>query len=325
MHLALDKKHVEITNGGFYHIANVGQTEHRGSIAINDQLTIRQANESEIETIEMLISSFAPPLLMPVSNYTGEWTRTAKNRDSATSSWTRFPKDQLRYVVLAFTGFNQPAHDLQTASALTTSPLIGGAAFCRYSTFPGGILMPGDVGTIYNELKAPEALLSTFTEAAAAELKSVYDRYRADATVRTLVDPPLGTYIALRAIPTSSALRMIGYVSLVESLIAHKPHPQDSYDSVRRQFSTKLVLVGNRSKIQLPYTLVGAAPKNSKLWLHLYDYRSKIAHGGDTSIPKECRELKDLATATELARQLAVAVMRQLFEEPALMQDLKEC
>ena len=72
-------------------------------------------------------------------------------------------------------------------------------------------------------------------------------------------------------------LKVLGYFSIPESLLAHKPKPQDTYDSITRQLQRNLILLGNRvDEVQI-FGEMQLAPK--KVVAKMYGARSAIAHG----------------------------------------------
>ncbi|MEE9163150.1 MAG: hypothetical protein V3U35_09315, partial [Candidatus Neomarinimicrobiota bacterium] len=157
------------------------------------------------------------------------------------------------------------------------------------------------------------------------ELRLVYNKVndlKSDGDILRIAMKSLGQ---LDTVPKSSPLRFLGYVSILESIITHHPAPKDPYDSLTRQVAQKMLLVGHRSIIPIPYELFGSQVNRKKLWNQLYDYRSKIAHGAAPEFNGRFQRLKDFPTVLEFISSATVAVMRQALEEPKLIADLREC
>jgi hypothetical protein len=117
----------------------------------------------------------------------------------------------------------------------------------------------------------------------------------------------LRKYLRLRALPDHE-LRVLGYFSILESLITHKP--VDSMDSLVRRVSGKMALLSNRFKRPLPYDGLAGSPTPQKAWTSLYEYRSNLAHGQIADFKsKKLRFLRSPRSAASGARRLHVLVV----------------
>jgi hypothetical protein len=54
-------------------------------------------------------------------------------------------------------------------------------------------------------------------------------------------------------------LSFFGYVSIMESLLTHQPDRKDPSDSITRQIRQKMLLIGRRSTLPIPYELFGVS------------------------------------------------------------------
>ena len=129
-----------------------------------------------------------------------------------------------------------------------------------------------------------------------------------------------------------SSVKMLGYFGVIESLLSHAPHSNDSADSISRQLKRNLVLLNNRmdSNRSLGFHEFGNA-KTETVISKLYDYRSAIAHGGDES--GKIKSLTDLHQgwspmaaqlwANRFLRRLVTRILVHALREPQLVVDLK--
>jgi hypothetical protein len=129
---------------------------------------------------------------------------------------------------------------------------------------------------------------------------------------------------ALKGLPRDSPLRFLGYFALLEALLTHAPVPTDPYDSITRQIKKKLTLLERRLLYPIDYSGF-SAEKHERIWAKMYDYRSKVAHGGKPNFTNEHKLLKSHECALNLVRETAKAVITQALREPQLILDLREC
>ena len=128
----------------------------------------------------------------------------------------------------------------------------------------------------------------------------------------------------LKEFPHQSPLRFLGYFAVLESLLTHYPKPSDPYDSITRQVKNKLALLNRRFTWAIDYgPFDGAKPET--IWSKMYEYRSRVAHGGVQAIDSDLKLLKNHETALTLVKEVVKAVIRQALVEPQLIIDLREC
>ncbi len=156
------------------------------------------------------------------------------------------------------------------------------------------------------------------------ELMDVANRLeRHDQAVFQLKDF-VSDFRELVSIPHDSRLRFMGYFAILESLVAHKPNPDDPYQSLTRQVTKKMQLLERRFAHQLSYADFQGASSET-VWKALYDVRSTIAHGGRPEFSKKTKLLRDLPTVTRFITEATWRVLRQVLDEPRLVADLRDC
>jgi len=138
------------------------------------------------------------------------------------------------------------------------------------------------------------------------------------------------------AILDASPLKHLGYFSIIESLLSHKPAPSDSADSITRQLKRNLLLLENR--MSEPYNLMlnqFNGCKADKVITKLYDYRSCVAHAEpvDTALKWLYDNRPDHIDNAEFKirnrwigwylRKLTQRILVHALREPRLVIDLK--
>lgn len=275
---------------------------------------VRQATDSEIEEI--------PTILKRVSGFHYETASAFVNENlSGDVPWT----GDLRWplYVIAFRGNNSMFGALQDACSLS-----------RAEPEIGPIAMQGSIqGTLYNQ-SAQFQLLEEAPYNSNFLINLSGDDIEEISKIRQLLNDHDNALIDikwtvrqlrnLRTLPYHSTLKFLGYFSVLESLLTHLPDPKDPYDSITRQVKKKLTLLNNRFIRKLDYSPFGNI-EPEKLWVKLYKYRSKIAHGGRVQFTGDLAALGSHDQALYLLRQATKAVARQALLEPQLLLDLQEC
>lgn len=142
----------------------------------------------------------------------------------------------------------------------------------------------------------------------------------------TYIDIPRVTQqlLNLQSLDVNSDVAFLGYFSVLESLLVHKPDPKDPNDSITRQVKKKITLLDNRWTPRMDYTAFGTA-KPEAIWGKMYELRSAIAHGDAPDFQSRLQMLKDRAKARSLLMSAVRAVARYALREPQLVTDLREC
>jgi hypothetical protein len=122
----------------------------------------------------------------------------------------------------------------------------------------------------------------------------------------------------------NSDVAFLGYFSVLESLLVHKPDPKDPTDSITRQVKKKITLLDNRWRPKLDYSIFGN-PNPEAIWGKMYDLRSAIAHGDTPDFKKDLKTIKDRTNALSLLIRTVRAIARHALLEPQLVADLREC
>ena len=115
-------------------------------------------------------------------------------------------------------------------------------------------------------------------------------------------------------------LTTLGLFSVLESLLTH--NPRGEIDSINRQIRKKITLVQRRLPRQISYSYFDSAPTET-IWNKLYEFRSRIAHGGNIDFDKSLSLLRDSYTVESFLKEAIRLVLRGALEEPDLFIDLR--
>jgi hypothetical protein len=163
-----------------------------------------------------------------------------------------------------------------------------------------------------------------FTESDGEEVRKIYSKLAARDNSILDLNKAFRLLFELKDLPRFSPLQVLGYFSLLESVLTHAPKPDDRYDSITRQIKQKLALLNKRWKPPLDYSAF-AAPSQDKIWPKMYAYRSAIAHGGTPNFAGELAVLGSAKNANSLIREAVKKTILQAIEEPQLLVDLRDC
>jgi Apea-like HEPN len=321
-------------DAGFALLANVAALDGIESQELLPGIVVRRAEPNEIETLRTMLELYrpGPPLSHARNPYETEVEITETGPPHGRSYVTKdLPKELWQYHVIAYTGSRaeETARDLVTATLLTDSHLVLGPAVGTEhweSGFGRSLAGCGPAfARLWDELcVSDEALLHPRAEEL-QEAAEVYERLDRFSDERTDLHAVLRGLEQLDFLPAHSPLLFLGYISVLESLITHRPDPKDAYDSLSRQVRQKMLLIGRRSRLLIPYELFDENVPANTLWTKLYDYRSRVAHGAVSDFQGQLQALRNPETALEFVRRATVAVARQVLEEPELLADLREC
>ncbi|RZM82044.1 HEPN domain-containing protein [Leptolyngbya iicbica] len=235
-----------------------------------------------------------------------------------------------RFMSLVFTG-QEPSRifmpSINLAFAISDSEMRVG----YFLDSEGGIYQPfhkflgfgvqNDLGAIFPSRPATQT-------GDLADLEDILSHFQTKS-IDKFVLGSLELFYSLDRLPDHEPIKVLGYFTVLESLLSHAPADNDRADSIRRQLERNLILLDNRLK-PIGQSLGfedfgGIGPR--KLMGKLYSYRSEIAHGSlsDSSIEtlqKLRNDIDDLWFHNWL-RRLVRKVLYATIREPELVRDLK--
>jgi hypothetical protein len=116
---------------------------------------------------------------------------------------------------------------------------------------------------------------------------------------------------------------ILGLFAVIESIITHQPKAEAG-DSLSHQIRTKIPLLAKRFDDKIDYRNFFSISDENKIWKNLYDYRSRIAHGGKIHFPNQLK-IKNSIFIVDFLRTVCKLLLRKAISEPQLCMDLREC
>jgi hypothetical protein len=284
---------------------------------------LRRATHDEIETIRGLL----PRLGAAWDPWKGTllWECQWPHRGGVVE---RLPEEQWRYFVIAFEGTNHTINSLQQAMDVPPVELEIAFTILRDRVTPPGIGFTWSPGRLFHLLQNANLNEATFfrtlMEPELHAIASLHASFVAHDTALIDVKRFAQQVGGLKAFPSDSPLRFLGFFAVLESLLTHAPKPGDPYDSITRQVTKKVALLDRRWAPRLDYSPFGGASQD-KVWARMYQYRSLLAHGGQPTFAGDLALLGDHQLALKLVRDAVKAIIRQAVAEPELLIDLREC
>lgn len=329
----LDDLDLNIDDSGFVHLANVRGLRDIDSFSLPDGMEIRPPNEKECLALRHLIEEMCPQaaLFIPRNPYETEFDVVEETSTSRRRTVKPLERSQWKYVLLSFTGTNTAAQRLVDVSSLAGIRLRFGPMIFSSRMFKGagrGLMGPGPGfdQLLRNEIQDNDDHFLLLSNDKLHDLADVYKRSEGLNDKDSVLVRAIRHLAQLDPIPRTSPLRFLGHIAILESIITHAPKKGDPYDSLTRQVSNKMVLIGNRSPLSIPYGIFrNPEMPPQTIWKKIYAYRSRIAHGGRPDFKKEFSVLRDPETTLMFIEAALASLMRELFEEPELVLNLHDC
>ena len=304
---------------GFAFVMNLRSLDNASSYVLAPGHELKRATSTQVAEIKKTLLATSPNALSaPFYLWEQELPASPGARvfSNDESTW--------RYFVINFSGTNQVIGDLQVVFDLSSLELEIGFTMVRMGQGYGFIWTPARTFHVLESANRNDPFLVELAPQDIGTVRAIYEQYvRFD---HQLVDVKrLAMQLGdMKALPHYSPLRFLGYFAILESLLTHPPKPSDPYDSITRQVKKKLALLNNRWSRKLDYGPFGNASPDS-IWTHMYEYRSRLAHGGNADMTGKLTLLKNHETALALLKTAVKAIIRQALSEPQLLLDLKEC
>jgi hypothetical protein len=306
--------------GGYALIANLGAIDS-STQEVSPEIKLRRATPIEVKELRNLFK------YLQVETWRNPYETRVEhepNEVGHTTDAVALPESDFRYHVAEFVGGNMPAHNLIQASTLTSHELELGPDVV-YGAGRIGIGRSSGLQRFLSDADFDDAAFVSLGISEGADLVDVYRRLAQHDNALVDLGTAIQDYLALREIPKSLGIRLLGHFAILESLLTHKPEPKDAYDSIIRQVKKKMALLNRRFIRPLEYgNYFGRLPPEI-VWTKLYGLRSALAHGSRPDFTKELQALGDIGKASRFVQLATSCVMRHALDEPRLLADLKEC
>lgn len=135
----------------------------------------------------------------------------------------------------------------------------------------------------------------------------------------------LNEYAELRKLPYDSPFKILGLLAIIENLITDG---NMNFRTIKHQLKSKFILLNNRfaKSFDLTQIFKGANTDTNELIIQkIYDYRSKIAHGGKVDFQDELKLLGNKEKVYNVLNSITKCICTLGINEPQLLADLKKC
>jgi hypothetical protein len=297
-------------------VMNIGRLVGRDEFELAPGHILRRANADEIRGIRGMIEAIPTPLLpWGTALWRMQWPWDG-------GPTVVQPESEWRYFVVSYEGLNGRMGTLEEVFDIAPLELeVGLILSDDIRQFHAARLFHGT-----HELNPTS--LDFFKDVTVADVETITRlREKLERHDHGVIDlkKPLLQLRTLKAMQRRSALRFLGYFSVLESLLTHNPSPSDTIDSITRQVKRKLALLDHRWTPRLNYAPFGTTT-SEKVWVAMYAYRSAIAHGATVNFQdRDLRPLGNEQQSLALLIEAVKAIVRYALDEPQLVADLKDC
>lgn len=264
-------------------------------------------------------------------------------RDGGGWSFVAREPEDFRYFVVKFTGRGNGIHEISLAGSLLPgeAEVEFALKYVAYAAigFTEDMLIPNararspvtnalDLHRFFLNLSGTEELpsqgLSRLSKDDLAHLSRLHRQIQAHDESIIALKPKLHELHVFRSIDPRSRLGLVGYMTIIESLLTHKPDPKDIHESLTKQVVSKMGLLEHRVSGGFGYQnwFPGKLGGN-QIWRKLYGIRSAIAHGNKPDY--RVGEIPNYQTALKFLREVVKTLIRQALAEPQLIRDLHDC
>ena len=290
----------------------------------------RAASDTEIALIDQLLAQALP------GGSSGLWVNyKALVREERYEGRTSYhledlPRDKWKYWVVAFEGTNHKVHELELACRLLNPDIEFG--FQVYYQSPnqqgdnaGYSMIPLHLVEKYSW---PQATWKNAKNITTDELSNIGSYHQAISGLpeqHGFIKHALTNFSAIRRVPFYSELLVVGYFSIIESLITHAPRLTETLDSINHQIRNKMILLRRHYSRDIPYATYFLDAKEDAIWKKLYGYRSCLAHGNVADFKKEFQILKDHGSVATFLKENIKELILVALKEPTFISDLRNC
>jgi hypothetical protein len=317
-------------NSGIFFILNHIDVKGDLPLQMIPDHTFRKARKNEIEEIEKLISISQPRDYRFNSALYRSMVIREGDANRTSYSFEELPESDWKYWVIAFEGWNEKLHEIEKCALLLDPDLdFGFQIIFEYEYQAGKVAahtyMPIHLVEKYNSREYHTANAKEITT---SELKKISRFYEMSHNINpryAYINHALENFLSIRRIPARSELLIVGYFSIIETLITHAPRLTETLDSIGHQIRNKVVLLRKQFSRHIAYDLYFKDASEQKVWQKLYSYRSCLAHGSIPDFSGEFQILVDNRTILEFLKENIKELFKLALNDPEFMTDLKKC
>lgn len=300
--------------------------EGEQSIELIPGYIFRKATPDEILEIKKQLSNLnSTPF--PGLEFPYEYITKEIKRDGGISfEREHLPEKGWNYWVIDFNSSNSTIHELQYSAILLEHDLD--FAFSLFFLKGGGLGSTSIPSWLVARIRSFEDVHKNVQKIKSDEIKLIGTYYKKQKDISSsypFIDHAIKNLFALRAIPEISEIVIVGYFSIIESLITHPPRLTETLDSIRHQIYNKMILLRKKFKRDISYNSYFLCTKEETIWKKLYDYRSSLAHGGIHDFKTKFQTLKGHNNVSSFLKENIKELIVFSMENPEFIKDIKNC
>lgn len=300
--------------------------DYNEPIELIENHTFRRAKTEEIDAIRSTVKKYTTN---PPANYRPPYeVAYTTTTDGSSTSYKKelLSESKWKYWVIEYSGYNHEFIYIDKAFLLLWDTLeidihltyIKGNIHIRTVNEQGMLKKAHD-----RKLNLDKPVIINTSEI--KKLEDIINRIKGIDSQYRFLHTALGKFYDLRAIPEQSDLLIVGYFSIIESLVTHSPRLKESLDSISHQLANKLILLFKRFPKEVKYSDYFENTDPVKIWKKLYSYRSNIAHGNIVSFSNEHQVLKSIGNIKIFLETVIKSLLLLALEETEFVSDLKKC
>lgn len=316
----------------FTFVLSLIDLEGEGSFEVIPGHRLEKASPEQREIIKSVIVRFQP---YGIVRYPYEYNVREDQREPGLVHFHHdaLPEEEWRYWVITFNGINSELHSLESALSLLRNEIELGMTILGdtpglskdTSGYSGYLWHAERMSSYFNDDAFGSRAVAEITGADLQQVGIYYGLIKNTPSEHDHIRRSLRILRDLKSLPRKSELVIIGLFSILESIITHSPKLTESADSITHQIRTKIPLLKKRFDRQLNYSDYFRSVSEDKLWTKLYEYRSRIVHGEDTSITDQLSVLMSKEAVREFMHEIVKLLLIVALREPDLVTDLKRC
>ncbi len=310
-------------------IANDANVDVQTPYEVIPGLQLRKASDEETSILQDLVAKACSGNIGWTSPYEMNWIRG----DSAGYQSVHLEDSSLwKYWVLVGQKGGSTVHGLERIMQLV-EPVVELATGIYFSEKDGQKKFMGHSGVHHHIANRHWGMDAHFresktvvSEVALIELRQLFGKLNGLSEQHLFIENSLRIFNDIQRVPERSDLRVVGYFSVIESLITHAPRLTETLDSISHQIRGKMALLNNQfnDPVAIPEGF-DCEMLDKKRWSKLYAYRSKIAHGQSPSFQGELSPLKDRVSVCQYLENTCRSLLKFALNEPQLIMDIREC
>lgn len=319
-----------ISRSGFAFIVSHLEIDGDLPVEVYPGYVFRAASDFEISIIKSYINQTVPRdtfRWVPYESY----VRKEQQENGYALHYENLGRDKWKYWVIVSEAINDRIfHGIELVGHMLPAAFdIGFVLFYDLPDMQGDVTglrpMPIHIIERYSSFEQAYSNAEVLRRDQIEGLKDLYQLLISLPSDYNFISKALNNFSNLQRIPDSSELKIVGYFSIIESLITHPPRLTESLDSINHQIKNKLILLRKKYSRQISLNQYFQVAPEKTIWGKLYSYRSDVAHGGDVSFETKYQILKSRESVITFLRDNIKELLLLAFRDPVFISDFREC